>query len=71
MHTSAYMRLEFHFLLFDHGGLGFPRRKKRGMAVQTETGEPGKPEIVYEYQTPSRDMDLCQKLLRDSPDVII
>ena len=33
------------------GGLGFPRRKKRGMAVQTETGEPGKPEIVYEYQT--------------------
>ena len=65
------------------GGLGFPWRKKRGMAVQTETGEPGKPEIVNEYQTP---LAVGEKpvfkihlvlwiigtiMLRDSPDVII
>ena len=53
------------------------------MAVQTETGEPGKPEIVYEYQTllavgekPVFKIHLviwifATILLRDSPDVII
>ena len=46
------------------------------MAVQTETGEPGKPEIVYEYQTflavgenqnPSRAMDYCHNIVERFP----
>ena len=44
--------------------------------MQTETGEPGKPEIVYEYQTflavgenqnPSRAMDYCHNIVERFP----
>ena len=57
--------------------------KKRGMAVQTETGKPGKPENCLRIpnssssrwktclQNPSRDMDYWHNNVERFPDVII